>query len=598
MNDYCCSSCRRLRPHVVFMMIDDMGFDDFVLAKDIAWTETRKVLPDSILVNSTYTECLCSPSRSAFMTGRYLHQQEWAWGNWGYFSSQSEVTLAQKMNAQNYVSYAVGKMHIGGSTWEMTPTGRGFARFRGIYHNTDHFLYCKYEHDLPHGGAPGDNNDPTYRYVAFDLHYEESMEFECSGATPMTPAHRFESRYIGQYSTNLLHDTAIQFLREHKTKFSGPEWRPLFMYYATYALHLPLEANQSDYGPCPESLFTGPKADLRRNICAMAVGLDKSIGKLTTEMQTLFPDDNYVLIVTSDNGGYIGSAGGGSNYPLRGGKSGLNEGGVRNNALIWGKHPDLERSSVKGKVYTGGFMHLVDWHMTVAHLGHATPYDEWNPADLASVPSDGLNIWEAVTSNGPSPRNEVGLINSYLGWSTRNGKFKVVWDPVRGFRDPPLEDIPQDSKCARQSRSDGVRMFNIDDDPRELCDLAVSDAATADALKASVEQTVQAATISNGLDSFFIFEGDCDQVSAPLYNRVDGTCAEWPFNACCNDIKSHEKDKWSEWGASVPNNKCNDKHIPAAEGTVYAAKPFWESFGNRRRTGGAKQAIECAEPPF
>ena len=97
--------------------------------------------------------------------------------------------------------------------------------------------------------------------------------------------------------------------------------------------------------------------------------------------------------------------------------------------LVTGKHPDLDKA--KGSVYKGGFMHLVDWHMTLVHLGQATPSESWNPASLP-LRTDGMNIWEALVGNTKSPRDDVGLINTYRGNIYRKGKYKILVDASIG----------------------------------------------------------------------------------------------------------------------------------------------------------------------
>merc|ERR1711972_1080696 len=100
-------------------------------------------------------------------------------------------------------------------------------------------------------------------------------------------------------------------------------------------------------------------------------------------------------------------------------------------------------------------MGIHDWHMTAAHLGHATPSEGWNPGGLSSVLTDGVNIWEALISNGKSPRNDIGLINSFGGWTYRKGAYKVVFGPYGtdsgnpgGYLDPDKNEIPAGSECS------------------------------------------------------------------------------------------------------------------------------------------------------
>jgi len=369
----------------------------------------------------------------------------------------------------------------------------------------------------------------------------------------------------------------------------------------------------------------------------MGVGLDIAIGGIKTTMEKLFKDDNYLLLITSDNGGSLSQS---SNSPLRVGKSSRNEGGMRNNVMIWGKHPELE--AAKGTTYTAGFMHITDWHETVAHLGHATPHENWNPDALPTFESDGGNVWEQIVSNQPTARVEQGLINSYDGFTMRRGPYKVV-DGKKKFSDPKpsvYHTMPDDPKCAKSPREDGVRLFNIDDDPSEMCDLGTTLKDIADSMMAAIKEYVSdhAKTQSDGMDSFFVQDGDCDahnithypppvpsdwtcdprsckppwfrkcdmakcrgcsECFTPSYGKRSGDCRDLDLQGCC-DAKFKEFDQiHAELGKTVPGNRCNNKHRPGAGGRVFAQAPMWETYlaGSRRRSDAGKQPImDCKEP--
>ena len=64
------------------------------------------------------------------------------------------------------------------------------------------------------------------------------------------------------------------------------------------------------------------------------------------------------MVIGGDNGGMPMEAG--NNFPLRGHKAELWEGGVRNNALVWSRN--LIPAAMKGGLYSGGLVHVMDWH--------------------------------------------------------------------------------------------------------------------------------------------------------------------------------------------------------------------------------------------
>jgi arylsulfatase A-like enzyme len=62
------------QPHLLFMLVDDLGYNDFTHSQDIAgaWPTTSKLAAsECIAVSEYYTQPICTPSRGAFATGRY-----------------------------------------------------------------------------------------------------------------------------------------------------------------------------------------------------------------------------------------------------------------------------------------------------------------------------------------------------------------------------------------------------------------------------------------------------------------------------------------------------------------------------------------------
>jgi len=108
--------------------------------------------------------------------------------------------------------------------------------------------------------------------------------------------------------------------------------------------------------------------------------------------------ENTLLWVTTDNGGMTSfssvtpPASAASNWPLRGGKTTLFEGGVRGVSFVAG---GLLPVSASGRMVDGLLQH-VDVPTTLAALGGAT---------LSGT--DGFNVWDVVANGAASPRIEI-----------------------------------------------------------------------------------------------------------------------------------------------------------------------------------------------
>jgi len=123
---------------------------------------------------------------------------------------------------------------------------------------------------------------------------------------------------------------------------------------------------------------------------------NKQTNNTTTKKKSMLEDT--LIIFTTDNGGPIpchicDDNTGSSNYPLRGGKNSLWEGGVRGTAFVYGPN-FLEKSS-----YTyDGLVHMSDFHASILSF-----------ASLPHSGLDGFDVLPMISSNLPSPRTEILL---------------------------------------------------------------------------------------------------------------------------------------------------------------------------------------------
>ena len=156
----------------------------------------------------------------------------------------------------------------------------------------------------------------------------------------------------------------------------------------------------------------------RRIFCGMLRAADEGIGNITMKLKERDLLDNTIIIFTTDNGGQ--TAAGSSNWPLRGNKATIFEGGVRGTGFVWGsKLPKLNYDNYQ-------LIHVTDWLPTIVE-GIAELELDRNKWKL-----DGYNVWPAITENAQTPRNEL-LINldpsreGFMGQAAiRIGEWKLI----------------------------------------------------------------------------------------------------------------------------------------------------------------------------
>lgn len=273
------------RPNVILILADDMAVGDLASRNGGLSTTPHldTLAKESALFETAYSSSpVCAPARATLLTGRYPHRT-------GPVSLNQlkepdltrlkldEVTIADRFRANGYATGIVGKWHLGlGDDYH--PLQRGFDHFVGFLNNTnvDTFFEFRFEHE-------GEMKA-----------YEEE-----------------------DYLTDVISREAIEFVREHRQS-------PFFLHIAHYAPHRPLSAPKD---LVDKYLAKGLHSDTA-HVYAMIEVMDRGIGELLDELDSLDLAGNTIVIFASDNGpdSLIEPR---SNDPYRGTKYMVNEGGIR-----------------------------------------------------------------------------------------------------------------------------------------------------------------------------------------------------------------------------------------------------------------------------
>lgn len=130
------------------------------------------------------------------------------------------------------------------------------------------------------------------------------------------------------------------------------------------------------------------KNNKRRKLLALVTMLDEAIGRIVEQLKEYNMLEDTVIGFTSDNGGPVYQSG--QNYPLRGSKATIFEGGTRVRAFL--NVPDNKPH------VNDGMFHAVDWMPTL--IGAALDQDN----ELAGV--DGMNHWPRLRSAQATERQK------------------------------------------------------------------------------------------------------------------------------------------------------------------------------------------------
>ncbi|KAL7643639.1 UNVERIFIED_CONTAM: hypothetical protein RMT77_005622 [Armadillidium vulgare] len=386
------SESSKSRPNIIFILADDLGWNDvgFHGSNLISTPNIDALAYSGVILNNYYVQPLCTPSRGSFLTGMYpIHtglQHHVILSTTPYGLPLNFTLFPHYLKGLGYSTRLVGKWHLGHFRKEYTPTFRDFESHYGYW--TGVIDYYNYTDAFETGGSAG-----------YDFRRDMKIEYP----------------KIGTYATDLFTDESVKIIYEHDPS------KPLFLFLSHLATHVggnpgtPLQAPEEDI-----QRFSHIEDEARRIYAAMLWKLDESVGRVIKALQDNNMLHNSIVVFTTDNGGDASGHSGGaaSNWPLRGSKFTMWEGGVRGSACVWSSLiNDPGRVSME-------MMHITDWFPT---LYHAVGGSE------STLPKmDGMNVWESIQGNSPSPRKEI-LVNIDSidnGASIKVGDWKLLYNPV------------------------------------------------------------------------------------------------------------------------------------------------------------------------
>lgn len=287
------------QPNIVMILADDLGWAELECYGN-RFNETphlNRLASEGMRFTRAYASApVCSPYRASLMTGQYPARV----GITDYLRPEDvhaldprHITIAKMLHRNGYMTGIVGKWHLSGyhhhGVKEISPCEHGFeetilSENRGI------------------GGG-------SYK---FPYHWNEEIKQRLPGEEFLLDRQNME---------------AVEFIERHKD-------RPFFLLLSHYAVHTRMLGHDALVAKYEAKPGAGQGRDARRNnphLAAQLEVMDKGVGMIMQKLAELGLADNTILLFTSDNGGELRVT---TNAPLRGGKSELYEGGIREPFVI------------------------------------------------------------------------------------------------------------------------------------------------------------------------------------------------------------------------------------------------------------------------
>lgn len=361
------SSCnqsneQKNKPNIIFILADDYGYmDTQAYAQHILGTDTSemfyetpnidKLINEGVAFSQGYANQLCSPTRASLLTGKYAARLGFTTatpvrdtyynqnidipkGSYAHDvidhhdnikieqalingscntalpagtlvdNGWNETTIAEAL--PDYNSAFIGKWHVGGHGAEgYTPLDQGFNS--AIWFDA--------------GGS---------RY----FNWKDSWNNRSKNHFPNLPQDEWLMGDAGEankelYLTDALTEEALKYI-DKRAKIKD---EPFFLYLCHFAVHGPYQAKQTDSLHFSQKSTKGWNDHDDPTYAAMIKSLDNSVGKILDKLEEIGIEENTLVVFMSDNGGIDKTVTPNgkitSNFPLKGGKACLTEGGVR-----------------------------------------------------------------------------------------------------------------------------------------------------------------------------------------------------------------------------------------------------------------------------
>jgi arylsulfatase A-like enzyme len=262
------------QPNIVFLLIDDWGWQDvgFMGSSYYDTPNMDALAKQSIRFDSGYSAAPnCAPTRSALMSGQYAPRTGiYTVGDPARGKTEQRklipidnttvldnnvVTMAESIKAAGYNTAFMGKWHLGA----------------------------------------GENGGPLVQGFDVNIGGNETGAPQGGYFAPYTNADMAQGP-DGEYLTDRLTREAVSYIEQQSND------KPFFLYLSHYAVHTPIQAPKDTTAKYKKR--QGDEFHHNAKYGAMVDHVDQGIGKILAILKAKGFDDNTLIILTADNGGF------------------------------------------------------------------------------------------------------------------------------------------------------------------------------------------------------------------------------------------------------------------------------------------------------
>lgn len=314
------SLAQTVRPNIVLILADDLGFSDTEpYGGEINTPTISELAANGVQFTNYHTAASCAPSRAMLLTGVDSHRngvpnipealppQQTKYANYKGTLGHNVVTVATLLNDAGYHTYMAGKWHLG-QTQALLPSHRGFERTVAMADTgADNWEQKPYLpiYEKANWYADGEETTLPEDFYSSRFLIDKTIEFIDSNASddkpffayvpflavhlPVQAPQEFTDKYMGVYDAGW---NALREQRQQRAQDMGlmpPQSNMVSM--ATTGDWEALSAKEKRYQAKRMAVYAG-----------MVEAMDYHIGRLVSHLKATGQYDNTIFIFTSDNG--------------------------------------------------------------------------------------------------------------------------------------------------------------------------------------------------------------------------------------------------------------------------------------------------------
>lgn len=258
------SNSKDIRPNIVLIMADDMGYEAIGAngCQEYSTPNIDRIASSGVHFTQCISQPLCTPSRVKIMTGKHNYR------NYEYFGylNEKEMTFGHVMQSAGYKTCIVGKWQLNGLAFNL----------------------------------PGNDDKSRPHKMGFDefalWQVASSKNRGKRFAEPTVNINGDIKKFsIDEYGPDIFCNYAIDFIDKNSDS-------PFFVYYPMVLVHDP-------FVPTPDSPEWRDKTLRHKQDTAFFADMvnytDKIVGRIESALKKSGVYDNTILIFTADNGSHV-----------------------------------------------------------------------------------------------------------------------------------------------------------------------------------------------------------------------------------------------------------------------------------------------------